>query len=51
MYEDHDVLQAVLDEARKDLKNPKDLPTKPHPGSLKIAQVLDAKYDVCLSWI
>ena len=29
LYKAHDVLQEVLDEARRDLQDPKDLPGKP----------------------
>jgi DNA-directed RNA polymerase len=44
LYQEHDVLQEVLYEARRDLKDPKDLPDKPKPGSLDIEQVRDAEY-------
>jgi DNA-directed RNA polymerase len=44
LYQEHDVLQEVLGEARRDLKDPKDLPEKPKPGSLDIQQVRDAGY-------
>jgi hypothetical protein len=37
-------LQEVLDEARSDLNDPKDLPDKPKPGDLKIEEVLKAEY-------
>ena len=44
-YKEHDVLQEVLDWARRDLKEPKDLPDKrPERGALDIEQVLDAEY-------
>ena len=40
-----DMLQEVLDWARRDLKEPKDLPDKrPERGALDIEQVLDAEY-------
>ena len=46
MYEDHDVLQEVLDWARKDLaENAKGLPGKPPKnGSLNVKEVLEAEY-------
>jgi hypothetical protein len=45
MYKEHDVLQEVLDWARKDLKEPKGLPDKrPERGALDIEQVLDGEY-------
>jgi DNA-directed RNA polymerase len=44
MYQEHDVLQEVLDEARRDLKDPRDLPDKPKLGDLDIQQVIDAEY-------
>ena len=45
LYKEHDVLQEVLDWARRDLKEPKDLPDKrPERGALDIEQVLDAEY-------
>jgi DNA-directed RNA polymerase, mitochondrial len=44
MYKDHDVLQEVLDWARKDLKDPKGLPNKPPEGSLDVERVLGAEY-------
>ena len=45
LYKEHDVLQKVLDEARRDLKGPKDLLDKPpERGSLDIKDVLDAQY-------
>lgn len=43
--QDHDVLQEVLDWARKDLKDPKGLPAAPpERGSLDIKEVLNADY-------
>jgi DNA-directed RNA polymerase len=46
MYEDHDVLQEVLDWARKDLaENAKGLLGKPPKnGSLNVKEVLEAEY-------
>ena len=46
MYEDHDVLQEVLDWARKDLaENAKGLLGKPPMnGSLNVKEVLEAEY-------
>ena len=45
MYQDHDVLQEVLNCAREDLKDPKGLPDEPpKPCLLKIEQILDAEY-------
>ena len=44
LYKEHDVLQEVLDEARRDLKDPTDLPDKPPEGVLNIEQVLEAEY-------
>ena len=45
LYEDHDVLQEILDRARADLKDPKGLPAKPPDrGLLDIKQVWDAEY-------
>ena len=45
LYKEHDVLQEVLDWARRDLKDPKGLPDKrPERGLLDIEQVLDAEY-------
>jgi hypothetical protein len=41
----YDVLQEVLDWARRDLKEPKGLPDKrPERGALDIEQALDAEY-------
>ena len=46
MYEDHDVLQEVLDWARKELaENAKGLPGKPPKnGSLNVKEILEAEY-------
>ena len=45
MCEENDVLAQVLDEARMDLKDPKDLPAEsPKRGSLDIKQVLQAEF-------
>ncbi len=44
MYEENDVLAQVLEEARKDLKDPKGPPALPKQGSLKIEKVMDAEY-------
>ena len=45
LYKAHDALQEVLDEARRDLQDPKDLPGKPpERGLLNIEQVLEAVY-------
>jgi DNA-directed RNA polymerase len=45
LYKEHDVMQEVLDEARRDLKDPKGLPAEPpEQGSLDIEQVLGAEF-------
>jgi DNA-directed RNA polymerase len=43
LYKDHDVLQAVLEQARTDLKDPEGLPAAPPSTPLDIEQVLDAE--------
>jgi hypothetical protein len=45
MYKEKDVLQEVIDHARKDLPNAKGLPERPpKQGNLKIKEVLRAEY-------
>jgi DNA-directed RNA polymerase len=47
MYEEHDVLAEVLEQARKDLSEPntKRMPSSPPSrGSLDIRNVLDAEF-------
>jgi hypothetical protein len=44
LYQDHDVLQEILDCAREDLEDPKVLADKPKYGDLDIEQVRDAQY-------
>ena len=43
MYEEHDVLSEVLEQARKDAPLAK-LPALPEPGTLDLKEILNAPY-------